>query len=47
MLLSIYGLDRCNGSCNALDDLSDKISILSITEDVKLKVFDTITKLLS
>ena len=30
----MFNLDICNGSCNALDDLSTKIYVQSETEDV-------------
>ena len=42
----MVSFERYSGSCNTLDDLYDKISVPSITGDVKLKVFDMITKLL-
>ena len=32
--LFMFRLDICNGSCNALDDLSTKICVQSETEDV-------------
>ena len=36
-------LDRCVGSCNTLNDLSNKICIPGKTEDLKLSVFNMIT----
>ena len=37
--------DRCNRSCNTIDDLLSRISILSKTEDVNLNVFNMITRI--
>ena len=34
----MISLDKCNGSCNAVDDLSTKICVLSETKDVNVKV---------
>ena len=34
----MVSLDKCNGSCNTLDDLSSKIYCDVETEDVTLKV---------
>ena len=42
---SMISLDKCNGSCNAVDDLSTKICILSKIEYVKVIVFNVITKI--
>ena len=36
-------LDRCVGSCNTLNDLSNKASIPNKTEDLNLSVFNMIT----
>ena len=36
-------LDRCVGSCNALNDLSNKVCIPNKTEDLNLSVFNMIT----
>ena len=36
-------LDRYFGSCNTLDDLSDKVFIPTKTEDLNLSVFNIIT----
>ena len=33
-------IDKCNGSCNVVDDLSTKIYLLSETKDVNVKVFN-------
>ena len=32
-------LDRCVGSCNTLDDLSNRVSVLNKTEDLKRHTF--------
>ena len=37
--------DKCNGGCNAVDDLSTKICVSSKTKDINVKVFDMITKI--
>ena len=36
-------LDRCIGSCNTLNDLSNKVCISNKTEDLNLIVFNMIT----
>ena len=36
-------LDRCVGSCNILNDLSNKVCITNKTEDFNLSVFNMIT----
>ena len=36
-------LDRCVGSCNTLNDLSNKLCVLNKTEDLNLSVFNMIT----
>ena len=36
--------DRCDGTCNTLDDLSSKIRVLNKTYEVNFNVFNTITK---
>ena len=36
-------LDRCNGSCNTLDNLSRRIGALDETKDVNLNVFNVVT----
>ena len=36
-------LDRCVGSCNTLNDLSNKICVRNKTEDLNLSVFNMIT----
>ena len=41
----MINLDKCNGSCNALDDLSAKISVPSKKKDINVKVFNMITKI--
>ena len=40
----MVSLDRFNGSCNALNDLSSKISVSDKTEDVDGNVFNMIAK---
>ena len=39
----VVKLDRCVGSCNTLNDLSNKLCIQNKTEDLNLSVFNTIT----
>ena len=41
----MFSLDRCNGSCNALDHLSSKICVSNKTKDVNLYVFNIITEI--
>ena len=36
-------LDRCVGSCNTLNDLSNKVCVLNKTEDLNLSMFNMIT----
>ena len=36
-------LDRCIGSCNTLNDLSNKVCVPNETEDLNLSVFNMIT----
>ena len=38
-------LDRCVGSCNTLNDLSNKVCILNKTEDLNLSVFNMINRI--
>ena len=38
-------LDKCDGSCNVVDDLSTKICVLIKTIDVNFKVFNTKTRI--
>ena len=38
-------LDRCVGSCNTLNDLSNKVCIPNKTEDLNLNVFNIITEI--
>ena len=38
-------LDKCNGSCNVVDDLSTKISVPSEIKDVNVKVFNMIARI--
>ena len=35
----MISLDKCNESCNAVDDLSTKISVPSETKDINVEVF--------
>ena len=37
-------LDRCMGTCNTLNYLSNKVCVLSKTEDLNLGVFNTTTR---
>ena len=39
----LISLDKCNGRCNAVDDLSTKICVLSQTKAINVKVFNMIT----
>ena len=41
----MINLDKCDGSCNSLDDLSDRICVSNKTEDVNAKVFNMITRI--
>ena len=34
----MISLDKCNGSCNAIDDLSKKICVPSKTKSINVKV---------
>ena len=36
-------LDKCIGSCNTLNDLSNKVCVLDKAEDLNLDLFNTIT----
>ena len=40
----MIGLDKCDWSCNAVDDLSTKICVLSKTKAVNIEVFNMITR---
>ena len=35
-------LDRCVGTCDTLDDLSNKVCVANKTEDLNLKLFNMI-----
>ena len=37
-------LDKCNGNCNTLNNISDKICVPNGTEDKNLNVFNLLTK---
>ena len=41
--LSAVKLDRCVGSCNTLNELSNKVCVPNKTEDLNLSVFNMIT----
>ena len=41
----ITSLDKCNGICNAVDNLSTNVCVLSEEKDVNVKVFDMITRI--
>ena len=41
----MVSLDRCNGSCNTLDDTSSRICVPNETEDVNLSVFNLIARI--
>ena len=44
MLLSVYNyLDRCAGSCNTLDDISNGVYVTNETEDLTLFAFNMAT----
>ena len=36
----LFSLDKCNGSCNAADELSTKKCVPSKTKDINVKVFN-------
>ena len=38
-------LDRCVGSCNTLNDLSNKVCVPSKTEDLNLSVFIMVSRI--
>ena len=40
----MVNLDRCNGSCNTLDDPSSRIFVSNKAENVNIKVFNMITR---
>ena len=39
----VVKLDRCVGSCNTINDLSNKVCILNKAEDLNLSVFNMVT----
>ena len=39
----MISLNKCNGSCNSIHDLSTKICVPSKTKDINVKVFNMIT----
>ena len=41
----MISLDKCNGSCNALDHLSTKKCVPSETKNLDVKVFNMITRI--
>ena len=40
----MVNLDRCNGSCNFLDDPSGRICVPNKADDINLNVFNMITR---
>ena len=38
-------LDRCVGSCNTINDLSNKVCVPNKTENLKISVFNMITRI--
>ena len=40
-----FKLDRCVGSCNTLNDLSNKVCVPSKTEDLNLSVFIMVSRI--
>ena len=43
--LFMISLDKCNKSCDAVDNLFTKICVPSKTKDINVKVFDMITRI--
>ena len=43
----MVGLDRCDGSCNTLENLFDKVCVPNKTEYVTFKLLNTITSTLA
>ena len=41
----MISLDKCNGSCNALDHLSANKCVTSETKNIDVKVFNMITRI--
>ena len=41
----MINLNKCSGSCNAVDDLSTKICVSRKTEDINVKVFKLVTRI--
>ena len=41
----IYNLDKCNKSCNVVDNLSTKICVPNKTKSLNVKVFNMITRI--
>ena len=41
----MISLDKCNGSCNAVDDLFSKICVLNRIKKVNVKVCNMITRI--
>ena len=39
----MINLDKCNRSCNSINDLSMRICVLSKTKDINVKIFDMVT----
>ena len=42
---NVFNLDRCVGSFNTLNDLSEDVCVPNKTEDLNLSVFNMITEL--
>ena len=43
LLSFVANSDRCFGSCNTLNDLSNKVCVPNKTQDLNLRVFNMIT----
>ena len=41
----MVSIDRCNGRCNTLDDLSSRTCVLNKTEVKNLNMFSMITRI--
>ena len=41
----VVKLDRCVGSCNTLNDLSNKVCVPNKTEDLNISIFNMITEI--
>ena len=45
MINPIDSPDRCNGSCNTVDDASTKVCVLNKTKGVNVTLFNMITRI--